>query len=672
GLEPLVVQGDLISIDPATVRVDVAEVESLCAQGSRQALTEVGTLYQGNFLEGLDLREQEFNDWVRAERVRICDLAAEALKRLVELHEAAERPGDAIRAANRLLAIDPLQEHAYRAIMRSYLRQGERAQALKVYETCRDVLLRELGVEPAEETEQIRQAARSKRNGRTEGAVEPRIEPAQTRPDRQSPSTAEISGPGYQFGRPRSKVLSAVGGLCVLAIVAAIVLPNADFGLRSSGGIADLPDQPVVAVLPFQGPDGDAGLAFVADRIAKDVAIDLSRASGLLVLAPRSDTPDTDAGMPTEEGARDLGAHFVIEGEIQRSGDGLRIAARLTDTRPGREWTASYGEEDGDVFAAVGAVAEDVVDALTDADGRADLTSYERKWGRDSAGVAEYEYFAHGHHFYDRLTGIGLMRAREIWRDGLERFPGSGLLKVKLGFALLQHVRVGGSADPEGDLRTVARLAREGLTDVDLGPRGKWYGHWLMALVHARRESFDAAQAEIETALMLAPRQADTLASSCQIYLYAGNPEACLENLSEAFRLTPNPPSWYHHYAGWARYLMGETERAIDRLAHIAGNDLDRNLILAASYAELGQLEEAQRTGAAILDHYPDVSLKKLKLLLPYADRADRDRLLTALRQAGIPETTSAFLSEDTSTTVLPTTIVPAESPAGRSNMASP
>ncbi|HSR72086.1 MAG TPA: winged helix-turn-helix domain-containing protein, partial [Kiloniellales bacterium] len=47
GLEPLVVQGDLISIDPATVRVDVAEVESLCAQGSRQALTEVGTLYQG-------------------------------------------------------------------------------------------------------------------------------------------------------------------------------------------------------------------------------------------------------------------------------------------------------------------------------------------------------------------------------------------------------------------------------------------------------------------------------------------------------------------------------------------------------------------------------------------------------------------------------------------------
>lgn len=161
GLEHLVTQGDLVSIDPATLQADVAMAERLTADSSPDGLEPVIELYRGDLLEGFDLPEEEFNDWLRAERLRLRRLVTAVLGTILAHYEATDQVAAGIRIANRLLEIDPLQEHAHRSLMRLLLRQGERALALRQYDICRETLMREVDSEPDEETRQVWNEARA-------------------------------------------------------------------------------------------------------------------------------------------------------------------------------------------------------------------------------------------------------------------------------------------------------------------------------------------------------------------------------------------------------------------------------------------------------------------------------------------------------------------------------
>src|SRR5207237_9583011 len=89
------------------------------------------------------------------ERERLHELAVEVLAKLLghRLKVGAIEP--AIHTALRLSSLDPLQEVTHRALMRLYVRQGRLAAALRQYQVCVDVLQRELGVEPEDETKMV-------------------------------------------------------------------------------------------------------------------------------------------------------------------------------------------------------------------------------------------------------------------------------------------------------------------------------------------------------------------------------------------------------------------------------------------------------------------------------------------------------------------------------------
>jgi DNA-binding SARP family transcriptional activator len=155
GAGEILVEGERVALDPAAVEVDAALFERHVRAGTPETLEHAMALYRGDLLEGLLVREAGFEEWLVAERERLRELAQEALARLVALHD---RRGDldlAIRAGQRLIALDPLQEPAHRALMRLYARDGRRGAALRQYQTCLDVLQRELGTEPEAQTREL-------------------------------------------------------------------------------------------------------------------------------------------------------------------------------------------------------------------------------------------------------------------------------------------------------------------------------------------------------------------------------------------------------------------------------------------------------------------------------------------------------------------------------------
>src|SRR5262245_5590261 len=151
------VEEDAVALDCAELMVDVLAFERLARQGTPAALQQAAELYRGDLLEGLVVATPSFDEWLTTERERLREVALAALARLLGHQTKAGEPEAAVATAQRLLALDPLQEAVHRTLMRAYARQGRRDAALRQYQTCVDILRRELHVEPEAETRQLHQ-----------------------------------------------------------------------------------------------------------------------------------------------------------------------------------------------------------------------------------------------------------------------------------------------------------------------------------------------------------------------------------------------------------------------------------------------------------------------------------------------------------------------------------
>ncbi len=121
-----------------------------------QLLAEAVQLYRGDFLSGFPVRgSAELEAWVTEQQERLRDGAIHALRVLISHHRSRGEHRLAIQHAQRLLALDSLSEDAHRQLMGLYSVSGRRGRALSQYEDLRNLLDRELGVEPTEETHNL-------------------------------------------------------------------------------------------------------------------------------------------------------------------------------------------------------------------------------------------------------------------------------------------------------------------------------------------------------------------------------------------------------------------------------------------------------------------------------------------------------------------------------------
>jgi len=159
--------GDSIALDQARVWCDAAFFTQLAGAGISgaplHALQQAAGLVRGPFLDGFALPGcPEFEAWADGERARWERTALETLAALLERYAAEERYDDSIRAAQRALAIDDLDEGMHRRLIALYGAIGDRAAAQQQYERCARILARELGVEPLPETQAAYHAVRDR------------------------------------------------------------------------------------------------------------------------------------------------------------------------------------------------------------------------------------------------------------------------------------------------------------------------------------------------------------------------------------------------------------------------------------------------------------------------------------------------------------------------------
>jgi DNA-binding SARP family transcriptional activator len=115
--------------------------------GGRRALAAAAALWTGDPLPG-----DRYADWAAAWRDDLVDRYREVLAALADAELRAGDAAAALRAARRLLVLDPLDEAAHRRAMQAHAALGRRVRALEQYATCRRLLVDSAGLEPSRET----------------------------------------------------------------------------------------------------------------------------------------------------------------------------------------------------------------------------------------------------------------------------------------------------------------------------------------------------------------------------------------------------------------------------------------------------------------------------------------------------------------------------------------
>jgi adenylate cyclase len=127
-----------------------------------------------------------------------------------------------------------------------------------------------------------------------------------------------------------------------------------------------LPQKPSIAVLPFENLSSDAGQGYFADGMTDDLITELSKLSGVFVIARNSTF--TYKGKPTkvQQVAEELGVHYVLEGSVRREGNLVRVNAQLIDAIDGRHlWAERYDGEMSGVFGLQDRVIGQIVSTLS-------------------------------------------------------------------------------------------------------------------------------------------------------------------------------------------------------------------------------------------------------------------------------------------------------------------
>ncbi len=398
-----------------------------------------------------------------------------------------------------------------------------------------------------------------------------------------------------------------------------------------------LPSKPSIAVLPFDNLSGDPNLDYLVDGFTETIITELSRFSGLFVIARNSVFTYKDKPVKVQQVAENLGVQYVLEGSVQRSKDRVRITAQLIDAVTGMHlWAQRYDRDMSDIFTVQDDVTERIVASLGAYQGELANATRERAKRKNPASLSAYEAFQLGIERKHRFTEEDNAAAQALFIKAIELDPQFAQAHVGLAWIHIQQFWFGWTDEPEKAVALARQAAQKSIT---LDP-SEAEAHWLLAEAYLADSQFELAEAEFERALALNQNNADLLAGWGYASVLLGEPERGTEFIEKAMRLNPHYPDWYDRGLGTAAYMARRYKEAIAAFKKVTQHVIQNRLYLAASYAQLNRLEEARVEVAAAIQLDADISIEKFSSIELYKNPTDLEHLRDGLRKAGLPERT--------------------------------
>lgn len=393
-----------------------------------------------------------------------------------------------------------------------------------------------------------------------------------------------------------------------------------------------LPDKPSIVVLPFMNMSGDKEQEYFSDGMTEDLITDLSKISGLFVIARNSAFSYKGKNVKAGKIGKELGVRYILEGSVRKVGDRVRITAQLIDaSTEGHIWAERYDRDLEDIFALQDEVREKIIAALA-----VQLTSDDKKRMQkpSAANLEAYDYFLRGMELFALKMNKGLGEARKMFQKAIELDPNYARAYSALGHTWLTEWIFGFNQDPE-ILSKALELGKKALSINE----DESSGYSLLANVALWTKQNDKAVTLSQKAVALDPNNAMLLAYLGEQLTWSDRPQEGILYLQKAMRLDPKYPSWYLWNLGHAYYLAGEYDQAIDTFKRALARDQDfwpSIVFLAVSYKAKGLNKEAKKAAENLFKTDKAPSLEQWEKRLPYKNPEHASHLIKVLKGLGV------------------------------------
>ena len=605
--------------DSARVRLARQEVAAdLFSVEDQLAIDPIAAadLYAGDLLDGFDLTEPAFAEWLGERRAYYRDRVVKALASFVLDGDGPADSGQKLEACRRLLAIDPLNEPIRRALIRLSAAAGDRSEAIRQYQICEALLKSELGVAPEQETMAL-------------------IEAIKTQP--QDSKTTQ-STPEHDRDRDQNGMHSVASGAAPTVVSA--ILPGVSDNTRDFHSLRpELPQKPSVAVLPFENMSRDPEQEYFADGMTEDIITALSRFEGLFVIARNSTFTFKGHSIDVADVSQALGVRYVIEGSVRTAGNKVRVTAQLIDASNGNHiWAHRYDRELEDIFAVQDEITEAIVAAIAPEIDEAERRLAQRKppesldiWGRYQQALTAYylttsEGFEAAIRQFDKINALapGFAPAFATGADARYRYAlhfEGDRAKLHQEAAAKAQIAIGlDSLNPECVISFARMYSYQGLHDI--------------------------AVAKAEEAVALNPNAAMSVYCLGYFLFRACRFAEAIANIDQAIRLSPRDV-FSHGFYGirtFSAFCLGRYEEAAHWAVRTSSCPNPRprfSYWVVTTLVKVGRLTEATALMQDLQRQHPEETLttyrEHLLAALPQVSESF-DIVIDALREAGMQE----------------------------------
>jgi len=636
----LVADTRMVRLDPAFWSIDAREFSALARSSSEQDLARAAQLFSGDFLTGLNIDEETFEEWVAAQRTRLQTAASQLCETFVGHPELVQDKDLALAAVDQLTALDPLREDWHRIAIALYARYRGKNEALARANHFAGLLMRELGVNPEPETRKMLDSIRSG-DGLASAPIATRADAAAMAvspppiPDRPPPEPLSRRFPWRAAASLAVVLVSCISlgsqalhsdakPTSTTARAEAWRSPAADPKAERRNGIV-----PIV-VLPFTvlGADDDTVL-LTASMLTDDLTNLLSRVPSFRVISSQTARSYHDKAVDAAQLGEELQVKYVLEGSISADGDNRRINVALIDAASRiTVWSARIDRTGTDRQG----VRDEIVGRLA-RELQFEVPPIESvRLSRDfDAGALAYKGWA-------ALSPVRLeayRQALDLFNQALARDPdnlsaltGLGAYHARMGAQVYDNDPIGHRSQAEKILRDV--LARDPNSSV---------ANFYLGLALNKLPTLPEAMKHFQHAIDINPSDASAYAQIGNAQIRSGKPAEGLENVRYAMQLSPRDPIMpvWLEFAGNAELELSHYDEAIGyfRRSIALNSGYPRSWAgLVAAEALSGQSKDAHDALEKLRTFVP--GLNDEALMRQYG-RHDSSRLYAGLRMALSP-----------------------------------